>query len=171
MAETLLIDDFSRADLVSALGTPWRAITDRVMGGISTVSAGLEERLGRRCLQMRGQVRLENNGGFVQVALDLAESGATLDASGYGGIYLWVLGNDEDYSLHLRTPDVQRPWQSYRASFHAGGAWREVRLPFDNFQPYRLSAPLDTHRLRRVGVVGIGRAFTADLAIAEIGLY
>lgn len=31
----LLIDDFSRADRTSALGTRWRAVSDQVMGGVS----------------------------------------------------------------------------------------------------------------------------------------
>jgi len=35
----LLIDDFSREDGRSALGTEWRAFTDRVMGGVSRGSA------------------------------------------------------------------------------------------------------------------------------------
>ncbi len=39
---------------------------------------------GKPCLRLRGDVRLENNGGFVQVALDLGQAGA-LDLSGYVG--------------------------------------------------------------------------------------
>jgi hypothetical protein len=31
----LILDDFSRDDLVSSLGTPWRGFSDQVMGGIS----------------------------------------------------------------------------------------------------------------------------------------
>ena len=36
---------------------------------------------------------------------------------------------------------------------------------------FRLETPLDVTRLRRLGLVAIGRAFHADLAVAEIGFY
>ena len=84
---------------------------------------------------------------------------------------LLVRGNGEQYSVHLRTPDNLRPWQSYRAHFVAGPEWQTVDLPFAAFAPYRLEAPLDVTRLRRIGLVAIGRAFFADLAVAELGFY
>lgn len=34
---------------------------------------------GRRCVRLQGKVRLENNGGFIQLALDLQTRGAPLD--------------------------------------------------------------------------------------------
>jgi hypothetical protein len=34
-----------------------------------------------------------------------------------------------------------------------------------------LTAPLDISRLRRLGLVAIGRAFAADLAVARLSLY
>ena len=34
----MLIDDFSRTDLVSRPGTRWHGVSDRVMGGISEAS-------------------------------------------------------------------------------------------------------------------------------------
>ena len=68
----LLLDDFSRPDGRSALGTAWRAFTDQVMGGVSTQSVGRETVEGERALRLRGEVRLDNNGGFVQVALPSA---------------------------------------------------------------------------------------------------
>ena len=119
---------------------------------------------GRPSLCMTGDVRLENDGGFIQAALDLAPSGDTLDASGFSGVRIVVRGNGEKYSVHLRTPDNVRPWQSYRAHFTAGSDWKTIDLPFEAFVPYRLEAPLDKTRLRRIGLVAIGRAFYADLA-------
>ena len=84
---------------------------------------------------------------------------------------LIVRGNGESYSVHLRTPDNLRPWQSYRAHFTAGRAWETIDLPFEAFTPHRLDAPLDVTRLRRIGLVAIGRAFHADLAVCELGFY
>jgi hypothetical protein len=169
--DMLLIDDFARDDLISALGTPWRGFSDQVMGGISQETIALTEIDGRRCLKLTGDVRLENNGGFIQMALDLAPEGQTLDASDYRGVLLIGRGNGESYGVHLRTPDCVRPWQSYRASFVAGSEWQKIRLPFDRFEPHRLMEPLDLRHLRRLGLVAIGRAFHADLAVGVVGLY
>jgi len=63
------------------------------------------------------------------------------------------------------------PWQAYRASFRAPGRWQTVRLPFDQFSGYRIGRKLDLKHLERIALVAIGRAFTAELCIAEIGLY
>jgi hypothetical protein len=38
-------------------------------------------------------------------------------------------------------------------------------------RPYRLTEPLDVRRLRRLGLVAVGRAFHADLAASAVGLY
>lgn len=167
----MLIDDFQRTDLVSRLGTCGRSVSDQVMGGTSTTSLAYETTEGRACLRLRGEVRLEDNHGFVQMALDLAADGRTIDATDFDGVGLAIRGNHQRYSVHLRTADNDRPWQSYRASFVAQAHWRKVRLPFHSFQAHRLDTPLDTQRLRRFGLVAIGRAFTADLAVAEVMLY
>jgi hypothetical protein len=115
----LILNDFTRDDLISALGTPWRSFSDRVMGGISQETIALTTIDERRCLRLTGDVRLENNGGFIQMALDLAPKGRTLDASAYDGVLLRARGNGETYGVHLRTSDCVRPWQSYRANFVA----------------------------------------------------
>lgn len=167
----MLIDDFADEGLVSRLGTRWRGVTDQVMGGISEVALSRGVLAGRPFLRLTGDVRLENDGGFIQAALDLSDRGETLDASGFAGLRIQVRGNGETYAVHLRTPDNHRPWQSYRARFTAGPEWRTVDLPFESFAPHRLDAPLDRTRLRRLGVVAIGRAFQADLAVSELSLY
>lgn len=169
--ETMLIDDFSKPGLVSALGTEWRGVSDRVMGGVSEASVSGTEVGGRQSLHLRGDVRLENNGGFIQAALNLAAGSGTLDATAYRGIRLVARGNGERYSLHLRTPDNVRPWQSYRAEFTAGPDWQTIDLPFAEFAPYRLDTPLDITRLRRLGLVAIGRAFTEDLMVSSVVFY
>jgi hypothetical protein len=102
--EMFILDDFSRDDLISTLGTPWRGFSDQVMGGISQETLALTEIAGRRCLRLTGDVRLENNGGFIQMTLDLAPDGRTFDASSYVGVLLTVRGNGEKYGVHLRTP-------------------------------------------------------------------
>jgi len=171
----MLIDDFSNTDLISTRGTRWRAVSDQVMGGISDASISHAIVDDRPCLRLSGDVRLENNGGFVQAALDLQPHGVapgdTLDASGYTGVRLVVRGNGETYSIHLRTPDNVRPWQSYRAHFTAGADWQTVDLPFEDFKPHRIETSLDVTRLRRLGLVAIGRAFHADIAVCAMQFY
>ena len=167
----MLIDDFSGQDLTSKLGTQWCGVSDKVMGGISEASVAQGVIDDRPCLLLTGDVRLENDGGFIQAALDLAMSGGTFDASAFAGVRLVVRGNDERYSVHLRTPKNIRPWQSYRAHFTAAPDWETIDLPFPTFSPYRLDTPLDINRLRRIGLVAIGRAFNANLAVSEVGFF
>jgi hypothetical protein len=170
-SEAMLIDDFTDECLVSKLGTQWRGVSDQVMGGISEASISRGVIGGRHSLRMAGDVRLENDGGFIQAALDLAPPGDTIDASCFTGMRIVVRGNGEKYSVHLRTLNNVRPWQSYRAHFTAGSDWENIDLPFETFVPYRLETPLDTKRLRRIGLVAIGRAFYADLAVSELAFY
>ncbi len=167
----MLIDDFSSSDLVSNLGTRWRVVSDQVMGGVSQGKLTQDTILGRRCLRLLGDVRLDNNGGFIQAALDLDKTEGLFDASQFKGIRLVVYGNGEKYSIHLRTPDNNLPWQSYRSHFSALHTWTTIDLAFTDFEPYRTRLPLDTSKLRRLGLVAIGREFSADLAASEIGFY
>lgn len=166
----LILDERGAQNTVASTGTSWRLITDTVMGGLSHASMTPDRLAGRSCLRLQGDVSLDNQGGFVQLALDLAREG-TLDASGYQGVLLDVYGNTETYNVHLRTAGMWLPWQSYRASFTAPAEWRTIRIPFAQFEPYRIRKDLDTRRLKRLGVVAIGRAFRADLCLARLALY
>lgn len=168
---TLLIDDFSRLDRLSALGTYWRGFTDQVMGGVSTATIRVETVAERRALRLTGDVSLENNGGFVQVALPLTGSGLPLDVSSYKGLRLLVLGNDETYHIHLRTTATGLPWQYYYAAFPAGPSWQTIDLPFDAFQGASLKAKLDPGQATRIAIVAYGKAFRADVAVGRIELY
>lgn len=167
----IVIEDLSRPFPESAIGSRWQLLSDAVMGGISTGHMTRETVAGRSAIRMQGAVSLENNGGFIQIALDVAADGGVLNASGFSGVAIDVLGNGETYGLHLRTPALTRPWQSYRHRFHAEGNWTEIRLPFAEFQPHRTDVALDTALLRRIGIVAIGRAFTADVSVGGLRLY
>ena len=171
MAEDILIiDDRRTGGLESTLGSSWRIVTDDVMGGVSSGEISINTIDHKACLQLQGNVRLENRGGFIQAALNIEDTIAA-DASAYTGILLEVYGNDEEYNLHLRTDDVWLPWQSYRASFSAPPRWHTLRLPFAQFAGYRIGKKIDLEHLERIGLVAIGRAFTADLCVARLALY
>jgi hypothetical protein len=167
---TLVIDDRSSGDYSTGTGGEWRLVTDTVMGGVSNGQLTVEEIDGRRCLRLRGEVRTENNGGFIQAALDL-ETQRVRDASAFDGVVIDVYGNDETYSLHLRQDGLWLPWQAFRASFTAPPEWQTHYLPFEQFLPHKTSAALKPDRLKRIGVVAIGRAFSADLCVGRIGYY
>ncbi len=166
-----IIDDLSGLRLRAANGAAWEMISDRVMGGMSRGAMTRDTVRGRSSLRLKGSVSLENSGGFIQMALDLAPRGRTIDARAWNGIEIDALGNGEQYNLHLRTADVVRPWQSYRQVFTATPDWRSYRFPFGAFEPHRINAPLDLRTLRRIGLVAIGRAFDADLAISGVRFF
>jgi len=165
------IDALDQPHPTATIGTGWELVSDRVMGGVSSGSLSREPVGGRNALRLTGNVSLDNNGGFVQAALDLAPDGKTIDAGSWTGIELDVFGNGERYNLHLRTADVVRPWQSYRAEFKAEPSWQTIRLPFSTFEAHRIEKPLDMGNLRRIGIVGIGRAFRADIAIGGVRFF
>jgi hypothetical protein len=166
-----LIDDLSRKDGLAATGTRWELITDGVMGGRSNGLLRREVVQGRPAWHLTGAVSLENNGGFVQMALDLAPGGGAVDASAWTGIEIAVCGNGETYTMHLRSTAVTRPWQSWRQGFAATPDWQVLRLPFDRFAPHRIEAAFDPAHLRRIGLVAIGRAFAADLSLGAARFY
>ena len=169
-AKDLIIDDRSSATKTSNIGADWRLFTDRVMGGVSNGTLEPEEYQGRKCLRMKGQVSTENNGGFVQMALDLNE-GKEFDASAYAGLELLVSGNNEIYNLHYRTSGLWMPWQSYRASFKVSPEWGRVQIPFSMITAYRTGKQFKPSQIKRIGLVAIGKNFDADLCVASVKFY
>jgi hypothetical protein len=166
----MIIDNFSNPAR-AANGSRWELFTDQVMGGVSQGIMSREAVLGRPAVRMQGVVSIENNGGFVQVALDLAPDGGAIDATRFLGIEIDVTGNGENYDCSLRTIQTVRPWQSYRQSFQAGPVWTRTRLSFESFSAHRIDAHLDLRILRRISLVAIGRAFQADLSVSRLAFY
>jgi hypothetical protein len=166
--KSAVIDDLSREAPLSNIGTRWQLFTDGVMGGVSKGTMVREAVAGRLAIRMQGDVSLANGGGFVQIAMDLAPDGNAVDAGAWRGFELDVFGNREEYGFHLRTEGLSRPWQSYRQGFQAERHWRTVQFEFQDFVPHRTDIPLDTRRLKRVGIVAIGRAFSADIAVGGL---
>lgn len=173
-----LIDDFTDEEQLSQLGTAWRAFSDQVMGGVSTVEhefvtvpAADEEEEPINALHLQGEVSLENNGGFAQVALSLMQDGEAFDASEYSGVRLHVKGNAETYFIHLRTNQTRRPWQFYGASFIAEDSWQTIDIPFSDFTGDSINQPLNLESLQSIGIVAAQKRYQADLLISSIALY
>ncbi len=169
-AETCLLDDFANGGNPSAIGTQWEGFTDRVMGGLSQMHCGVVDTDRGPALQMRGQVRLDNGGGFIQVRLPLSASGEAIDGSAWSAVAVEARGEPGAYYLHARTADTRRPWQHYRAPLPVEEDWQRVVVPFAHFVPQGLDAPLDRSRLLTVAVVAYGQAFEALLEVQRLEL-
>ncbi|MEO3415392.1 CIA30 family protein [Roseovarius sp. CAU 1744] len=149
----------------------WEFVADTVMGGVSAGEISDVTLDGREATRLAGEVSLDNNGGFIQMAFDLQNDDQTFDASGWAGIEIDVLGNGEEYEIRLRTDQLSRPWQSYRTAFIAAKVWTTIRLPFSDFTPNKTDVPFDPKRLRRIGILAYGREYQADVAVSAIRLY
>lgn len=163
-----LVDDRRSGTLSTPLGSAWRLVSDGVMGGLSQGMLCPEFYRERAALTLRGEVTTANNGGFLQMALALVP---VYDASRFRGVRLTVAGNGERYNLHLRTLDLERPWQSYRATFTTTADWQTVELAFAALNAHRTAEPFRPERLTSLGLVAIGRDFRAELRLAYAVFY
>jgi hypothetical protein len=168
---TVLIDDFSQEDHISALETSWGVFTDRVMGGVSDATYAFETLDGKQCIRLQGNVSLANNGGFIQVALSLEREGKFFDAGRFSGVRLFARGNGKTYAVHLRSKHTRLPWQYYGAKFVSGEEWQQIDLPFETFKPENLRRKLDPGTLKRIAIVAIGEEFQADIAVTRLEFY
>jgi hypothetical protein len=151
---------------MNSLELKWELVTDHVMGGVS--NGRMEQTLvkGQAATRMTGRVSLDNNGGFIQIAADLLPPPPSAK-----GVALHLIPNAETYNIHLRTSDLDRPWQSYRQAFTAPAEWTLGHFEFGDFQAHRTDKPLLPGNIRRIGIVAIGREFDADAAVSSVGYY
>ena len=159
-AETTLVDDFGDTT------GPWRFFSDQVMGGVSTGEGRIVTRGGRRVLTLTGSVSTENRGGFIQVRRDLP-GGLPSDAT---GLRILARGDGQRYFLHLRTRSTLLPWQYYQAGFSSGPDWREITLPFGDFERSGRLLPATPRpdSVTSVALVAFGRDHEADVTLARI---
>jgi hypothetical protein len=88
-----IIDDMTDPFPFTSSGSQWVGITDRIMGGQSSGSLSRESIAGKEANVLRGTVSLDNNGGFVQMATDLALDPSVdvfVDASEFDGVEVEV---------------------------------------------------------------------------------
>lgn len=167
-----LLDDFSREDGCSLFGTEWLIFSDQVMGGCSEVQVRREQDAGGPFLTLEGEVRLENQGGFIQLALPLVHSRYLFDARHFRGVYLQVRAwQHQGWYIHLRTKELSMPWQHYRAAFYPDRDWSTCEIPFELFYPVSTVHPLNLERLTRIGIVAEQNAFQPHLELRAIGFY
>ena len=167
--DIMILDDLTTPGITTQKQN-WAFFTDGVMGGLSQGKAIISNVDGSDCYHMTGDVTTENNGGFIQIRNQLKPSISTNE---YEGIYLKVYGNDEDYSIHLRTALTMAPWQYYKFSFKTKKKWNEIRAPFTEFKKSNAYQPsaLVGQKVKSIGLVAGFKDFTADICLSEIGFY
>ena len=170
-SKKLLLEDFSSTNGKSSYGTQWKFYSDQVMGGISEGKATSIKTSKGKGMRLEGNVKLENNGGFIQVALPLKKGWSSLDASDFKGIRIRVQGNGEPYAIHLRSNQTFLPWHYFAATFETTGEWQTIEIPFKDFKPDKGSKPLNTKKLKRIGIVAAFKEMDAQLDISRVELY
>lgn len=75
----------------------------------------------------------------------------------------------------LKTPDCVA-FASYRSTFEltTNAGWETIRIPWSDFRgkgPGAEDVAFDPSRLRRIGVVAIGREMIVYLAVSKLGFY
>lgn len=159
--------DFSDPCAVDA----WRAIDDRVMGGISR-SRLRHDRAGHAVFE--GEVSLAQNGGFASVRSSPGERGQ----AGATACLIEARGEPKQFKLSLLTDD-DFDSVNYQASFTTKGhSWQTISLPLSAFRAsFRgrdvPGAPaLDPARIRQVGLMIAARQagpFALDIRRIALG--
>jgi hypothetical protein len=158
--------DFSDSRSVDA----WRAIDDRVMGGVSR-SRLRHDRAGHAVFE--GDVSLAQNGGFASVRSSPGEHGQ----AGATTCLIEARGDSKQFKLSLLTDDGFDSI-NYQASFAPDTShWQTINLPISSFRAsFRgrdvPGAPvLDPARIRQIGLMIAARqAGPFALDIRRIGL-
>jgi NADH dehydrogenase [ubiquinone] 1 alpha subcomplex assembly factor 1 len=107
--------------------TRWRVVLDGVMGGLS--SGRIDQTSDG--MMFRGDLRLENNGGFSQIRTPIEQG----SFKGADGIEIEVRGDGRNYIFDARVANMQVMAGSYQHNFDtASNEWRTIRLPFTDFK-------------------------------------
>ena len=91
-----------------------RFFTDGVMDGVSRGRMAAETAAGRPALCLRGEVRPDSSGGFIQLALELPSP-----LHGPGAVSNSTCRATDAAMACARTADMNRPCRAWRAAFTA----------------------------------------------------
>ena len=143
----------------------WAYLADTVMGGVSQGSAEFSA----GALRLTGQVSTKNNGGFIQIRTRVDPTLAV----GKSGIKIKVKGNGDVYYIHVRNASARLPWQYYTASFQTSEKWKDIAIPFDEFEKSATLMPrkLKPASIKTIGLVAYGKDHDADVSIANLEFY
>ena len=130
-------------------GKAWNSVNDDVMGG---VSKGGFERTKQGTLLFKGDISLENNGGFASIR----SNPKPMNLSGTKALAVRAKGDGRTYWIELRVKRQMRA-SSYRADFPTTeGKWQDAVIPIENFklQAFGKLLPSEPLNLEEVESVG-----------------
>ncbi len=130
MMNDLILFDFSEADDWSG----WTIENDVVMGGRS--SSKLERSEEGNAI-FKGDVSLENNGGFASVQYRFPSK----DIKGYKKAVLHLKGDGKTYQFRMK--ENLRDRASYIYEFETTGDWQTVEIPLNKMKPVYRGRDLD----------------------------
>ena len=162
----------------------WKFFSDQVMGGISEGQVSLEQDGDKVFIRLSGDIRTDNNGGFIQLRTSTSLSNKPLmfkllhnskkDGKKLQGIRLKVKGNGEKYHIFIQTTIFYRlPTGYHIATFDTSPNWKMVDLPFNKFKELNSNknSNFDANNIKTFGIVAYGRDFTSDLSVSSIEFY
>jgi NADH dehydrogenase [ubiquinone] 1 alpha subcomplex assembly factor 1 len=145
----------------------WQVEDDGVMGGVSRGNI-IHDKAGH--LIFRGEVSLENNGGFSSIQNNFDP----IDVSKYQHAILRLKGDGKDYRFIVESDPKARHY--YLTEFATGGDWQEIKIPLRKMYPVRrgdrlniADYPAETMSQVRL-MIANGRAESFQLEIASIAL-
>ena len=145
MAETKTLATFESDDCLEA----WTSVNDGVMGGISKGGFSRSE---QGTLIFKGELSLENNGGFSSIRMKPTE----LNLSGVEALVVRAKGDGRTYWLELRVAN-QMAASSYRAYLPTtADEWKEIRVPLADFKLQAFGRELPIKALDPAAVASVG---------------
>ena len=154
-ATTDVIDDLSQPSPRASNGASWELIADRVMGGLSNGTMLREVVQDREAIHMRGDVSLENNGGFSSMRVDLADG--LFD--GFDAVKLRVKGDGREYRLGAKAGRGAGAGGYWAPFATTKDRWIEVVVPIADLERHFMGQRLP------------GRLDPADLQSLEFYIY
>ena len=118
----------------------WQIVDDVVMGGKSSGSFALNAEGNG---QFKGEISLDNNGGFSSVQYKFKKIKVNKDNK----IVMKIKGEGKTYQLRVKSNTQQ--FYSYIASFKTSGTWQQIEIPlkdmYPSFRGQKLTLPNFSH--------------------------
>ena len=159
---TLIFDFNKQADTGG-----WQIVDDVVMGGKSSGSFVLNAEGNG---QFKGQISLDNNGGFSSVQYQFKKIKVNKDNK----IIIKIKGDGKTYQLRVKSNTQQ--FYSYIGSFETSGNWQQIEIPlkdmYPSFRGRKLNLPNFSHDYLEEIVFLIGNKTPEkfELLISKIAL-
>ena len=162
----------------------WKYFSDQVMGGVSEGQVSLEQDGDMVFTRLTGNVRTDNNGGFIQLRTSTSLSNKPLmfkmlhnskkDGKKLQGIRLKVKGNGEKYHIFIQTTIFYRLPTGYQiATFDTSPEWETIEIPFNRFKSLKdnKDSNINAKDIKTFGIVAYGRDFKSDLSVSSVEFY